>query len=137
MRIVLNISPPTISQKNSVKFNRRTGRTYHEARFVKAREEIKEELKKKAPYKPLDGCLFLTVTLYYPRPKTHQKDVYKATKPDADNALAVYSDLLEKCGYVVNDSRFVLETVVKKYDDGKGARVEIEFGEIEEKEVYI
>lgn len=131
MKIYLDIAPPTTTQKNSVKFNRYTGRTYHTGTFVKERDKIHKLLiEAGAPEKPLDGELELIVKLYFERTKAGRGKVWKNTKPDADNSLAVLADQLEKTGYVINDSRFVIEHVEKYYSENP--HIEIEINEVQE-----
>lgn len=129
MDITLNITPPKTTQKNSVKFNTKTGRTYHTKQFIQARKLIQdsllEEKAKMGSFDPYDGNLRLDVTVYFERPKVHKNERFCNVKPDGDNTLAVIADQLEKTGYVVNDARFVIETITKKWADEKGARIEI------------
>ena len=124
--------PPTVTQKNSVKFNTRTGHTYHTQDFLRVREELQNSLLLSAPEKPYDGDLALTLRLYWTRPKSKPRgSKWRSVKPDADNALAVVADQLEKTGYVANDSRFAIEHVEKHYTDSN-PRMEIEIYEIED-----
>lgn len=132
MKITLPIEPPRTTQKNTVKFNFKTGHTYHTKQFTQARNAIQSELLKRRPDEALDGNLALEVRLYFTPPKAHKKEHWCNVKPDGDNSLAVIADQLEKCGYVVNDSRFVIEHIEKHYADEKGPRIEIEIKEIEQ-----
>lgn len=130
MRIILPIEPPRTTQKNTIKFSYKTGRTYHAKQFTQARKAISDELLKHRPPQALDGNLMLVARLYFTPPKAHAKEKWCNVKPDGDNSLAVIADQLEKCGYVVNDSRFVIETIEKHYDAEK-PRIEIEVTEVE------
>lgn len=129
IKVTLGITPPTTTQKNTIKFNRRTGTTYHTKQFTEARALIQnallEEKQKVGITEPLDGNLRLDVEVYFERPKSHKGERFCNVKPDGDNTLAVIADQLEKTGYVVNDARFVIETITKKWADEKGARIEI------------
>lgn len=130
--VIIPGEPPTVTQKNSVKFNTRAGHTYHTKEFIKVREALQNDLILRAPKKPYDGVLALTLRLYWTRPKSKPRSLkWRNTKPDADNSLAVVADQLEKCGYVENDSRFVIEHVEKHYTDSN-PRMEIEIYKIEE-----
>lgn len=124
------MEPPRTTQKNTIKFNRKTGTTYHTKQFRQARTAIQAELLKQRPGEPLDGNLALTVRLYFTPPKARAKEKWCNVKPDGDNSLAVIADQLEKCGYVVNDSRFVIEHIEKHYD-AEYQRIEIEIEEVE------
>lgn len=126
IKIWIDGEPPTITQKNTIRFNRRTGHVFHDKKFLDCRDAIREELLKTAPETPLDGLLKLTLKLYWTPPKSKKKAVWRNTKPDCDNSLAVVADQLEKTGYVVNDSRFVIEHVEKHYSDNPHTEIIIE-----------
>ena len=129
LSIVLPGDPPTTTQKNTVRFNRATGRTYHSKAFLQVRGELIEKLTPYVPEKPLDGYLALTIKAYWTPPKAHKHKHWKNTKPDGDNSIAVIADQLEKLGFVANDSRFCIEHIEKHYD-AEHPRLEIEIKEI-------
>lgn len=128
-KIVIPGEPPTTTQKNTIKFNRKTGHVYHTKAFLETRERINKALAETAPETPYDGTLALYIAAYFTPPKKHKGKEWKNTKPDGDNSIAVIADQLEKCGYVVNDSRFSLEHIEKHYD-AENPRMEITIYEI-------
>lgn len=133
IHVTLPGNPPVSTQKNSIRFNRKTGRTYKSKKFLSVRDQLRSQLARSVPEVPLDGALKLTLLCFWEPPKKRPRGVkegLKATKPDADNLLATVSDALEYCGYVVNDSRFAVEHVEKHYD-AENPRMEIIIEEIE------
>lgn len=130
MTIVLSGEPPVTTQKNNIRFNRRTCAVYHTKDFVKVRDRIIEQLTPFIPRQPYDGVLALTLRCYWTPPKSHKEATgWRNTKPDGDNSIAVIADQLEKLGFVKNDSRFAIEHVEKHYD-ATNPRIEIELKEI-------
>lgn len=127
--ITIHGEPPTTTQKNTIKFNRKTGHTYHTKQFNEVRTTLNKILAETAPETPYDGTLALYIEEYFTPPKKHRGNNWKNTKPDADNGIAVIADQLEKTGYVVNDSRFCIEHIEKHYDD-TDPRIEITIYEI-------
>ena len=123
-KIIISGEPPTTTQKNTIKFNRKTGHTYHTKAFNEVRTTLNKILAETAPESPYDGTLALYITAYFTPPNNHKEKQWKNTKPDGDNFIAVIADQLEKTGYVVNDSRFALEHIEKHYD-GDNPRTEI------------
>lgn len=115
-RIIIPGEPPKTTQKNTIKFNRKTGRIYHTKAFNDVRANISKILAENKPETAADGALGLYITEYFTPPKAHKSKQWKNTKPDGDNSIAVIADQLEKTGHVVNDSRFSVEHIEKRYD---------------------
>jgi len=75
---------------------------------------IAEVIKRQYQGDPLDEPLLVEITAYRTRPKSKPRDIYAATKPDADNIQKLIGDALEGILWV-NDSRIVDGRCVKKY----------------------
>lgn len=130
-KITITGEPPKTTQKNTIKFNRKTGHTYHTKAFNEVRANINKALAENKPKTALDGALGLYITEYFTPPKASKSKRWKNTKPDGDNSIAVIADQLEKTGHVVNDSRFAVEHIEKRYDKDN-PRTEILIYELQE-----
>lgn len=86
------------------------------------------------PEKPLTGPLYMKVIMFLPIPKAFSR--IKTTraqsgkfqpdkKPDMSNLLKHLEDCMTKIGFWDDDAQLCAESIMKKYDDGKGPRWEI------------
>jgi Holliday junction resolvase RusA-like endonuclease len=65
---------------------------------------------------PLDGALELTVTFWFPRPKSAKKGArWKTTAPDVDKLARAVGDALKIAGTIVDDARIVRLVVEKRH----------------------
>ncbi len=95
------------------------------------------------PETPLAGALSLTVTAYLPVPMSWsgrkiaqaETGVLKpAIKPDLDNLVKHLKDCLTAAGFWGDDKQVVDLVAAKRYNDGRGARWEVEIQELETKQ---
>ena len=98
----------------------------------KDKKDIWLQIAKYKPVRPLEGNIFLKVTFYMPRPKSHYRTgkykhllkdrckdiIYHKTVPDLDNLIKFYSDLLNmNKGFYVDDSQICWISATKIYGD--------------------
>jgi Holliday junction resolvase RusA-like endonuclease len=86
---------------------------------------VRHEADKVKPLMPLEGALYLSITAYFPRPKSHfsargeLKDgmpFLHTSKPDADNIAKAIMDALTNLGtYWRDDSQVAYLRIEKRY----------------------
>ena len=90
------------------------------------------------PEMPLTGpiALFVTVFLKIPSGTSKKKaeamrknEIKRTKRPDSDNYLKQIMDAMTRLMFWDDDSQVWSVVVVKRYDDGKGPRWEIELKE--------
>jgi len=78
---------------------------------------FKEEAKKYAPTKPLEGPLVVYLDFYKLKPKSYAKNVvYWTKKPDIDNMAKLVLDAMNKI-FFIDDSQVVELNITKQYGD--------------------
>lgn len=133
--IYIELDTPTAWGKNNKQISKtRDGRPFlRKSNSVKATEEkISLLIAGRRPKKPMDGALKLHVMACFPYKATESKSVVKAgnllpktTAPDVDGVLTTIMDVLEKSGFVANDSRFYCVHAEKWYGPHGFIRIEI------------
>jgi len=78
-------------------------------------------------FKPLEGPIELSITSYYPYPKSWSKkrcksEVWKTSKPDFDNIDKFYCDVLNGIAWK-DDAQVVQSWSEKKYSDTPGVEI--------------
>ena len=117
MEIWIPGDPATATQQER-KISWRQKRTYLSNNARKAKEALTIALLPDVPAVPFDQPIRLEITFYFKRPKSvHTNKAYKYTKPDLDNLIKGICDVMQKCGYYVNDSRIACMTVAKLWTD--------------------
>lgn len=74
------------------------------------------------PERPYRGAIELRLTFNYPHLKSASKKkrehrTPKSTKPDWDNLAKQVCDVLQRCGFYLNDSQIARAVVEKCWDD--------------------
>ncbi|MCQ2316354.1 MAG: RusA family crossover junction endodeoxyribonuclease [Bacteroidales bacterium] len=116
--------PPTATAQQKG-MNRATGAYYKPLRLREAEVYYLNGLLGKAPEKPLEGALTLSVQFGFPVTKGHKHGDPKITRPDTDNMIKLLKDCLTHCGFWRDDAQVAVEMVAKVYHDRPGVYVEI------------
>ena len=104
----------------------------------KDKKQIWLQIAKYKPGIPYIGNIYMTLTFYMPRPKNHYRTgkykhllkdrckdvVYYGIRPDLDNLVKFYMDLLNK-GFYEDDSQICILQAEKKYSDPPRTEVTI------------
>ena len=108
----------------------------------KDKKDIWLQIAKYKPKRPLADNIYLKLIFYMPRPKHHYRSgkyshllkesckdmVYHSVKPDLDNLIKFYSDLLGmNKGFYIDDSQISILQAEKKYGN---PRTEVTIQEI-------
>ena len=116
--------PKATSQEKG--YNRFTGTHFKKANVAAAETEFFYKLKPYAPKVPSNKPLKLTVWFGF---GIKQKSVwgrYKTTRPDTDNYIKLFKDVMTKCGYWLDDAQVADERVIKTYTETPFIWVEVE-----------
>ena len=102
--------------------------------------EIREKIRSKAPKKPFEGGVYLTLNFYTQRPLQHfvgkKRDnklrpgvpLWKVSRPDIDNLVKFIMDVLDE--FILDDSQICKLITTKKYS--VKPKTVIEIGELED-----
>jgi len=96
-----------------------------------------DQFRQQGYLKPLEGPIYATVDITYKPPTSWPKKRvistnFKSSRPDIDNVVKFYFDVLNKIAYR-DDSQIVAETSVKRYSSKSG--VEINLFQLEDVEM--
>ena len=102
--------------------------------------EIREKIRSKAPKKPFEGGVYLTLNFYTQRPLQHfvgkktdnklrpEAPLWKVSRPDIDNLVKFIMDVLDE--FILDDSQICKLITTKKYS--VKPKTVIEIGELED-----
>ncbi len=99
---------------------------YYEPPELKdAREKFMAYLSLHRPDEKLQGVIRLSTKWFFPVTKGHKNGEYKTTKPDTDNLIKLFKDVMTKLGYWNDDSQVASEFTEKFYGNTEGIFVQI------------
>jgi Holliday junction resolvase RusA-like endonuclease len=122
-------TPPPSVTHYALEIRRGKGRQMFIGKSDRLRAEedrLRPYVAKLAPDRPLSGKLRETVKLVWPTNGEHEQGEPKETKPDADNVIKTFNDLLETCHVIVNDAMICDMRIQKMYGDPAGIWVRVE-----------
>lgn len=126
------IPPKTTAQSSNRIFKTKEGRFFvgKTDKGVNTRNELIALFAPYAPEKPFDDAVCVEVEWIYPYLKSvRKKDIGKeipcTTRPDADNILKFFFDVLTRLGYWVDDSQVCQLSFSKKYSEKCGIFLKI------------
>ena len=126
----LPMKPPTVTyqQGKRSKVSEKTGKVYYyeDDRLKAARAKFIAHLSKYAPPTPLTCGVRLVTKWCYPITGDHQNGEYKLTKPDTENALKLFKDVMTELRFWRDDAQVASETTEKFYAEMPGIWVFIE-----------
>jgi len=105
--------PKATSQEKG--YNRYTGVHFKKANVLAAEKVFYLKLKPFAPAKPSDRPIKLSVWFGFGVKEKSKWGQYKTTRPDTDNYIKLFKDIMTQCGYWLDDSQVVDERVIKTY----------------------
>ena len=127
------IPPKATAQASSMIMRRKDGTPFigKAKRGAKTRDELMTLLMPFRPIVPLDGSIYLEVDWVYPwrksEPKKNRVDgkLPCCTRPDADNLLKFFADILGRLGYYLDDSQIADLRFRKWWGDKVGIGVKM------------
>lgn len=114
---------------------------YEDAQLGEARAMLMSELWQRSPETPMGGNLSLVTIWCFPIPKYGKAEVYgedgekikvcvsdgsrKGTRPDTDNLVKLFKDVMTAVGFWYDDSQVCSESISKIYGSVVGVYVEV------------
>ena len=123
-RLDFDSLPTTTSQQKG--FNYKTGQYYKKKKVEAAENLFFWKLKPYAPKVPSVKAIKLTVWFGFGIKQKSKWGQYKTTKPDTDNYIKMFKDMMTKCGFWKDDAQVSDERVVKTYAECPFVWVEVE-----------
>lgn len=101
---------------------------------IKTKWLLAAQLRDAGVLRPLEGPIAISVTSYFPQPKSWSKkrkerEVWKTSKPDFDNIDKFYCDVLNGIAWK-DDAQVVQSWSEKKYSDKPGVEIVIQPKEV-------
>lgn len=127
IQFFLPMKPPTVTHQQK-RTTTKNGKQYHyeDERLKEARAKFLAYLSKHVPDKPLAGGVRLITKWCYPITGKHQDGDYKLTKPDTDNMIKLFKDVMTDLGFWKDDAQVACELTEKFYSEMPGIYVNIE-----------
>lgn len=127
IQFFMPMKPPTVTHQQK-RTTTKNGKQYHyeDERLKEARAKLLAHLSKHVPDKPLAGGVRLITKWCYPITGKHQDGDYKLTKPDTDNIIKLFKDVMTDLGFWKDDAQVASELTEKFYSEMPGIYVNIE-----------
>ena len=117
----LKITGPVYSQKR----HRHTNRGFVYDPSAKDKKKVIPQIVDQFMEKPFVDAVLLEINIYIGRPKSHYNkyDIkpsaprYKTTKPDLDNHVKFYCDILVDCKVIEDDNQIISLVATKNFCD--------------------
>ena len=123
----LPMKPPTVTHqlKRTAVINDKQIH-YEEQRLKNARAQLTAHLSRHIPESPYMSGVRLMTKWCYPIRGNHSDGDYKLTKPDTDNMIKLFKDVMTHLGYWKDDALVASELTEKFYSAVPGIYVRIE-----------
>lgn len=122
--------PKATAQQKGVYVRNGKPRFYEKSSVELAKREFCQELKPHAPKRPSNKPIKLTIWFAFDVKDKKLWGQPKPTRPDTDNYLKLFKDVMTLCGFWVDDSQVVDERVFKTY--AEKATIMVRWEEINE-----
>lgn len=112
--------PFQVKPKQSTRFGKHC---YPDAKVKRNADSLAALMAQYAPSEPMQGPVSLTCWFMYPWRKSEPKKNRsfrtrpKDTKPDLDNLVKQVCDVMESCGFIVNDSQIAEKNARKMWGE--------------------
>lgn len=139
MKFTLPIAPQAQMRARHGRTKKGFSVTYKAPEQHRAETNLIGLLVRHRPETPLEGPLRLQVTAYLPVPMSwpgkriglaETGRLKPVVKPDLDNLIKHLKDCLTAVGFWGDDKQVVDLVAAKRYNDGRGARWEVEIQEV-------
>ena len=119
--------PPTVTAQ--MKRSRVSGGKvvfYPPESLVAARSVFESALAPHRPEKPIQGAVRLVTKWCWTPTKGHVSGEYKTTRPDTDNMIKLFKDVMTDLGYWQDDAQVASEITEKFWADPSGIFVSVD-----------
>lgn len=124
--IELDKIPSSTSQLKGVQIVHGKPRFYTKKNVQEVKDLYTIFLKGHRPPEPMRGPVRLKVSFYYPAKRPHKDGEPKITRPDTDNLIKLFKDVMTDLGFWLDDAQVCQETITKSYARTCGIYFEVE-----------
>ena len=107
--------PTCTAQQQKVAIVKGKPRFYKDGRLKATKQLFIAHLAPHAPKKPFIGAIKLTVIWLFPTTDKKKHHQHKTTRPDTDNMLKLFKDVMTECGYWQDDAQVSSEFTEKRW----------------------
>lgn len=109
--------------------------TYPSETYKKAKRDLTLLLKPHRPKTPALGAIYLSLAYQYETSTKKDYNTFKTTRPDGDNLLKVFKDVMTELGFWLDDSQVSVEAISRYFVPKGEGGIKVTIGEIK-KEVF-
>ena len=124
----LPIIPPTHTYQQGSRTAVHNGKVirYQDEQLRDVKSKFAAYLNRYVPERPMVGALRLITKWCYPIKGNHRDGDYKTSKPDTENSLKLFKDVMTELNYWKDDAQIASEITEKFWSDTPGIYVRIE-----------
>jgi Holliday junction resolvase RusA-like endonuclease len=124
----LPMIPPTHTYQQGSRTAARNNKVirYQDEQLKDVKAKFTAYLSKHIPERPMGGALRLITKWCYPIKGNHHDGDYKTSKPDTENSLKLFKDVMTELNYWKDDAQIASEITEKFWSDIPGIYVRIE-----------
>lgn len=124
----LPMVPPTHTYQQGSRTAVQNGKVirYSDAQLKDIRQKFTAHLSKHVPERPLTGPVRLITKWCFPVTGSHHDGEYKTSKPDTENCLKLFKDVMTDLGYWIDDAQVASEITEKFWAELPGVFVSVE-----------
>lgn len=124
----LPMIPPTHTYQQGNRTAVRDGKVirYKDEQLIDVKAKFTAYLSKYIPERPMTGALRLITKWCHPIKGNHRDGEYKTSKPDTENSLKLFKDVMTELKYWKDDAQVASEITEKFWADIPGIYVSIE-----------
>lgn len=120
--------PPTHTYQQGSRTAERNGKVirYQDEQLRDVKSKFAAYLNRYVPERPMVGALRLITKWCYPIKGNHRNGEYKTSKPDTENSLKLFKDVMTELNYWKDDAQVASEITEKFWADIPGIYVCVE-----------
>lgn len=124
----LPMIPPTHTYQQGSRTTVRNGKVirYQDEQLKDVKSKFAAYLNRYVPERPMTGALRLITKWCHPIKGNHHDGDYKTSKPDTENSLKLFKDVMTELNYWKDDAQIASEITEKFWSDTPGIYVRIE-----------